>query len=78
MAVFIDQAVVFAIVAVAAGYVVWRIFLPVQVKTKIRYRLAGKDAPCAPVQDAGCAGGCVGCAVAAPRGRPMSSNARTR
>ncbi len=78
MAALLDQAVVFAIVAVAAAYVVWRIFLPVQVKTKIRYRLAGKDAPCAPVQDNGCGGGCAGCAVAAPRSRPMSTNARTR
>lgn len=69
MAAFVDQAVTFAIVAVAAAYVVWRVLLPVQTKTRIRYRLAGKDVPCAPLQDTGCVVGCAGCAAAAP-GRP--------
>lgn len=77
MAALLDQASVFIIVAVAAAYVVWRVLLPVQLKTKIRYRLAGQKEPCAP-QDDGCAGGCAGCAVAAPRVRPVAPRTKNR
>jgi hypothetical protein len=77
MAALLDQAAVAVIVAVAAAYVVWRVLLPVQVKTKIRYRLAGQKEPCAP-QDDGCAGGCAGCAVAAPRVRQIHVKAPKR
>ncbi|MCC0030127.1 MAG: hypothetical protein H6891_07670 [Brucellaceae bacterium] len=70
MGAVLDYAVTFAIVLAAALYVVWRIFLPVHVRTKIRHRLAGREAPCAPAaEQTGCAVGCSGCALAGPGDR---------
>lgn len=68
MGAFLDQAVTFAIVLAAALYVVWRFFLPKHVRTKIRYGLSGRKAPCAPEpEQTGCAVGCSGCSLAGPR-----------
>ncbi len=61
----IDTILTYAIVAVAAVFVVWKIILPVRARTKLRYALAGRDAPCAPdAAESGCAGGCPGCGLA--------------
>ncbi len=61
----IDAIITYAIVAIAAGFVLWKLVLPVRVKTFVRYTLAGKKAPCAPVStEGGCAGGCPGCGLA--------------
>ena len=60
-----DAIITYAIVAIAAGFVLWKLILPVRVKTIVRYTLAGKQAPCAPVtREGGCAGGCSGCGLA--------------
>jgi hypothetical protein len=66
MSAILDQFVTFVIVLAAALYVIWKIFLPVRTKTRLRYLASGSKAPCEPVSpQGGCAVGCAGCSLAA-------------
>ena len=60
----LDTVLTYMIVFAAACFVVWRIFLPVRVKTILLHRLSGRREPCAPQAEAtGCSVGCSGCAL---------------
>ncbi|MCB1438739.1 MAG: hypothetical protein H6888_06260 [Nitratireductor sp.] len=73
MTAILDQFLTFAIVLAAAVYVIWKIFLPVQTKTRLRYLARGSKAPCEPVTpEGGCAVGCAGCSLAAVRAAPVT------
>tara|TARA_R110002020_G_scaffold87061_1_gene214895 strand:- start:7678 stop:7884 length:207 start_codon:yes stop_codon:yes gene_type:complete len=65
-----DAIVTYGLVAGAALYVVWKLFLPQSVKMRIRLGLTGRTAPC-PLEPrtSSCPVGCSGCALAAPRKR---------
>ena len=61
----LDAIVTYAIVAIASGFVVWRFFLPVRSRLRLKHAIAGTTAPCEPLAETqGCAGGCSGCALA--------------
>lgn len=65
MAMLTDAILTYLIVAAAAGFVVWRIFLPLRVRIWLRYALRGRKAPCATEPETGgCAVGCSGCSLA--------------
>jgi multidrug resistance efflux pump len=65
-----DAILTYLIVALAAAFVIWKILLPVRVRTTLRARLAGDQVPCAPdAETAGCEGGCPGCGLAKPAAR---------
>lgn len=64
MTAWLDVTLTFMIVALAAAYVIWRVFLPVRWRTRMRSFLKGEKAPCAPEPETGaCAVGCSGCAL---------------
>ncbi|MGE3248363.1 MAG: hypothetical protein AB7F96_03195 [Beijerinckiaceae bacterium] len=64
----IDALAAYAIVAAAAAFVVWKLFVPVRFKTILWHTAAGKEAPCAPdAATSGCGEGCPGCGLAGRR-----------
>ncbi|OCW57523.1 hypothetical protein [Hoeflea olei] len=66
----LDAIVTFGLVAAAAVYVAWRLFLSRKAKQRIRGLLNGQ-AECCPADEASgqCPGGCSGCDHAAPAPR---------
>ncbi len=61
----VDAILTYLIVAAAAAFAMWKLVLPVRMRTVLRYALVGKSAPCEPqAQTEGCAGGCPGCGLA--------------
>ncbi|MCC2099436.1 MAG: hypothetical protein KDJ29_21270 [Hyphomicrobiales bacterium] len=66
----VEAILTYLIVAMAAAFVIWKIFLPVRTRTILRAVMSGQQAPCDPDADtAGCSGGCSGCTLAQPAAR---------
>jgi hypothetical protein len=61
-----DALLAYAIVAVAAAFVLWRVVLPSRARAALKR--AGGGAACG-TEDAGACGGCSGCPAAKPARR---------
>ncbi len=72
----LDALLTYILVAIAAGFVVWRFALSVHLRTRLRHGFAGTPAPCEPeAATHGCGGGCDGCGLAKRPASPVVGEA---